>query len=81
MAFDSDRAVAVVFGGEISDGGRLSDTWELAPLTATKRTPATTPPDRVRGAMVFDAFRKRTVLFGGQGANNIFLQDTWEFGL
>jgi hypothetical protein len=78
MAFDSVRAVTVLFGGA-AQGVLSPETWEWNG-TAWSLISSTPPsPDRVpAGQMAFDPIRARTVLYGGQGATGS-LEDTWEW--
>lgn len=67
-AFDSDRGVLVMFGGEYL--GRFNDTWELRGNTWKKlNVKAPLPARRERHAMVYDPFNKRMWMFGGQTKN------------
>ena len=69
MAYDSDRGVTVLFGG---DWG--SDTWEWDGSSWTLRT-AEGPLPRSWHAMAYDSNRSVTVLVGGLFG----LGDTWEW--
>lgn len=80
MAFDSARAVTVLFGGHNGPpmGPRLADTWEWDGTTWTQRTSPTSPPARLGFAMAYDSARAVTVIFGGIGDAGP-LGDTWEW--
>lgn len=74
MAYDTDRGVAVLFGG--SDLIQpLADTWELD-TDWHERTQTTGPPARSGHAMAYDPVRKQTILFGGTDFSHQF-SDTW----
>lgn len=79
MAFDTDRNVAILFGGSGFDN-YYEDTWEWDSATGTwaERTGLDGPFFRSDASMVYDAHRKRAVLFGG--LDNVELDDTWEYG-
>jgi N-acetylneuraminic acid mutarotase len=66
MAFDSNRKVAVLFGGVDSTGAALADTWEFDGQDWTQQAIAG-PRPRAGAAMTFDAAGLRVVLFGGSG--------------
>jgi hypothetical protein len=76
MAFDSDRGVAVFFGGQ----GR-TDTWEWNGETwAMAAASAATPIARTGAAMCYDSIMHRTIMFGGYIIGNINeLSDTWSW--
>jgi hypothetical protein len=78
MAFDSQRAVMVLFGGQVTNGTIRSDTWEFADSTWTQRAPSGPPPARWIHRMAYDAAREVTVMFGG-AAPGIVRGDTWEW--
>jgi hypothetical protein len=87
MAYDSDRQVTVLFGGEPYDpigSAVLGDTWEFDGTNWTQRLSATSPAARRRANMVYDSLRHRTVLYGGDVYGNIFVgvtnsPETWEW--
>jgi hypothetical protein len=75
MAYDSARAVTVLFGGDAL--GANNETWEWNGTAWTQRN-VTGPSPRFYHAMAYDAARAVTVLFGGQsgaGMNG----ETWEW--
>jgi hypothetical protein len=75
-AYDSVRAVTVVFGG--SGGSQpYTDTWEWDGAAWTSRA-APGPTARVGAAMAFDSARHVIVLFGGSYTAGL-LGDTWEW--
>ena len=83
VAYDSQRHVAVLFGGENQLTGvhSTSATWEWNGASWTQRTSGT-PPQRSAAAMAYDSDRGVCVLFGG--GTNIFqneipFNDTWEW--
>jgi hypothetical protein len=74
MAYDSARAVTVLFGGH--DGAYNGETWEWNG-TAWSQKVAPGPSPRTAHVMVYDQFRGVTVLFGGFDGS--YLDDTWEW--
>jgi hypothetical protein len=78
MAFDSNRKVAVLFGGIDSTGAGLADTWEFDGQDWTQQEDAG-PQGRAGAAMTFDAAGLRVILFGGSGAiaGQVAFGDTW----
>ncbi|MGZ3438101.1 MAG: hypothetical protein ACXVDD_01210, partial [Polyangia bacterium] len=79
MAYDSDRHVTVLFGGQTNTS--LFEVWEWDGTNWANKTPSTTNPWDVQAtAIAFHAARHRTVLFGGwsQSHNSSFGQ-TWEW--
>lgn len=75
MAYDSQRARVVVFGG-VGTNGFLNDTWEWDGRLWIRQVPANSPSPRAHHAMVYDEMRGVSVLFGGV-ANGVNLGDTW----
>ena len=76
MAYDSQRGVTVMFGGEDA-GGWAEGLWEYDGSTWTLRADTPGPWPRVDSGMAYDSARGVTVLFGGlsmDGRKN----DTWE---
>jgi hypothetical protein len=80
MAFDSDRGVAVLFGGDGTGKQRLNDTWEYNGVNWNQIQTPTSPAGRVNisEAMVYDSFRHKIVLFGGL-THTGYMNDTWEY--
>ena len=72
MAYDSERGIAVVFGGT-SGGVTLSDTWEWDGSMWRDKSGSSGQPyhfccPRAGAAMAYDSRLKQMVLFGGSGA-------------
>lgn len=65
LAFDSDRAVIVLFGGQDSANGRLGDTWEWK-AGEWRRIAVTGPANRMNAPMTYDPKKKCVWLFGGR---------------
>jgi hypothetical protein len=76
MAYDEQRGVVVLFGGQSLLGNSTADTWEWDGGSWTLRSDGGPgePPLRHAHAMAYDPARRKTVLFSGSGAPN----DTWE---
>ena len=80
MAYDSQRGVTVLFGGQNAGAGNYSnETWEWDGNSWTNVSPTTRPTLRFQHAMAYDSQRGVTVLFGGYDANFNDLSDTWEW--
>lgn len=74
LGFDSDRGVAVLFGG--NDGlTAIGDTWELD-TDWHRRMVMTAPSPRAHHAMGYDPVHHQTILFGGTDFTRP-LGDTW----
>jgi cysteine-rich repeat protein len=76
MAFDAERRVTVMFGG--NDGNLNGDTWLYNGLDWTSPRTQPAPSARESHGMTYDAKRKVVVLFGGRDGSG-FLSDTWEW--
>jgi Galactose oxidase, central domain/Kelch motif len=77
FAYDPDRQVAVLFGGQDINNKRLDDTWEWA-TGKWRRIDIAAPPARINATMVYDPVAKRMLMFGGStnsGAQN----DVWTY--
>jgi hypothetical protein len=80
-AYDSQREVAVLFGGGKPGAPYMSETWEWNGVSWSQPS-SSTPPARRDAAMAYDSHRGVCVLFGG--GTNIFehhipFNDTWEW--
>jgi hypothetical protein len=71
-AYDSQRNVTVLYGGELGFLSFYLDTWEWDGANWQQRVTANNPGGHVRPAMVYDANQQRTVLIGASGG-------TWGF--
>lgn len=81
-AYDSDRGVVVLFGGEVGSAGEPLATWEWNGAAWRPRRFEIEPPSRSGAAMVYDNTRQRIVLFGGAIATSSvtgLLGDTWTY--
>lgn len=76
IAYDSQRNVAVLFGGRAAGGGTQTDTWEWDGANWTQRSPVSAPSPRIDHEMAFDPSRGRCVVHSGVGATGA---DTWEW--
>jgi hypothetical protein len=82
MAYDSQRQVVVLFGGNSNQqwpSGALNDTWEWDGISWTQRMVPSPPSPRGHGAMVYDSSRGVCVFFGGFINGGQYLSDTWEY--
>lgn len=76
VAYDSERGVAVVFGGSIAPGvpgahGEIvGNVWRAREFSSR-------PSARSSAAMTYDSFRRRMVLFGGTATTT--QAETWTF--
>lgn len=75
MAFDTARAVTVLFG--VAGNEPRNRVWEWGGTTWAQRTPPIGPHERYGHKMAYDSARSVTVLFGGRDINP--LGDTWEW--
>ncbi len=78
MAYDSERGVIVLFGGNAKDplDNYMGDTWEWEGNSWTEKLPLLSPSARAMHAMAYDAANGVVVLFGGWDGGG-FLDDTW----
>jgi cysteine-rich repeat protein len=65
LAYDPDRHVVVLYGGE-GNSGSTGDTWEWNGARWTTVFTLHSPGARAGAAMVYDTKRKRMVLVGGR---------------
>ena len=67
MAYDSDNAVVVLFGGVTQDSAINDDTWfyHYPSNTWTRLFPTTKPQARYLAQIAYDPLARRTVIFGG----------------
>jgi len=82
MAYDTQRQVVVMFGGNGSSvwsANLLSETWEWDGANWTQRVSANAPSPRAHGAMCYDAARGVCVYFGGNVGGQSELAETWEW--
>ncbi len=81
MAYDSDRGVTILYGGQTGfafGADPLGDTWQWNGAS-WRQLEVDGPPPRTFVKMVYDRDRHQCVLFGGyDGAQ--FVGDTWELG-
>jgi hypothetical protein len=84
MAYDSDRGVVVLFGGERGlDGSKeyFDDTWEYDGASWKRINVAgTKPAPRAFHAMAYDPVKKRVVLAGGEDSRIGGSCDYYDFG-
>jgi hypothetical protein len=80
LAFDSDRGVAVLYGGG-ADNGPMEQTWEWDGQEWKQIQHPAGPGARAGCGMAYDPVRKRVVLHGGDRVWAIadMLSDTWEW--
>lgn len=83
IAYDSNRQVAVLFGGTTQEPGTEgnlfdNDTWEWDGVNWSHRFPENSPPARRVPGMAYDKGRGVVVLFGGESSDGA-LNDTWEW--
>jgi len=80
LAYDSQRQMTVLLGGDSTGSVRLNDTWEYDGINWHQATPSQSPPGRVNidQTLVYDSNRQRIILFGGLGSSG-YLSDTWEY--
>ncbi len=76
MAYDSARAVTVLFGGLTGINMYDNQTWEWDGATWTRRL-VSGPTHRAGHSMAYDTARGVTVLYGGIGS--VVTSETWEW--
>lgn len=88
FAYDTQRSVAVVFGGTTSwspetNWNSVNDTWEWNGEEWKQMEPTHVPQARLGAASAYDEKRGVTVMFGGSGKDAtqqpVFFDDTWEW--
>lgn len=79
MAYDEERKVVVLFGGQGKDGHLLNDTWEYDGSAWRRIQPPLSPSARAKHAMAYYPGRETTILLGGMTENEDFTNDVWEF--
>ena len=80
VAYDLQRGVTIMFGGNAGVVAFRGDTWEWNGADWTARPTAQAPPARYGGAFAYDVYRGRAVLFGGLRAGSpLDASDTWEY--
>jgi hypothetical protein len=89
MAYDSDRGVAVLFGGDPAEGGTsdlpfFNDFWEWNgtrwSMVDAGGSDASLPAPRARHPVTYDGRLRATLIFGGRlgpAAGYEYLGDTW----
>jgi hypothetical protein len=82
MAYDGDRRITVLFGGDVSGDGEdtwFNDTWEYDGKQWTQITiDGPVPPRRSNHAMAYDAAQKVVLMAGGENIDG-YLSDTWYY--
>lgn len=78
MAYDEARGNIVLFGGDMSEGSPLDETWVFQDDAWTQLDTPTAPTPRYGAAMAYDPIREEVILFGGYDGSG-FLDDTWAF--
>lgn len=83
IAYDSQRKVAVLFGGAASWNSNSAwigqnDTWEWDGTDWVEQNRQIKPAPRLDASMAYDEKRGVTVLFGGQDQGQMY-NDTWEW--
>jgi hypothetical protein len=78
-AFDHNRQVVVMFGGE-HNGPVYNETWEFDGIDWQQVTTNQAPPARFWHGLAYDSERQVVVLFGGYDDQNFLsFNDTWEY--
>ena len=76
MAYVSQHAVDVLFGGYGSNGANLNDTWSWDGTSWTESWPSSSPSARRGMAMAYDPSLDEIILYGGWDGSSV-LSDTW----
>ena len=83
MAYDVDRRVTLMFGGNSSVSldtpvaTALGDTWTWDGTAWTPQTTGTQPAARTMAALAYDAAHAQVVMFGGTDTTDTWLAETW----
>ncbi len=77
MAYDANRGVVVLFGGQDTVSKQLGDTWEWS-AGSWKQIAITGPSARMNAAMAYDADKKLIFLFGGRSVSGP-QNDLWTY--
>jgi hypothetical protein len=81
MAYDPATGDMVLFGGGLTDGDLLNDTWTWDGAAWSEEAPTTSPPGRYHASMAYDPVTGDMVLFGGFGYSGVRgdgpSDDTW----
>jgi hypothetical protein len=77
LAYDANRNIVVLFGGQDSVSMKLGDTWEWSNGNWTEMD-IKEPSPRINAAMAYDLDKKRIVLFGGLTTSGID-NDLWTY--
>jgi hypothetical protein len=79
MAYDPDREVIVLYGGNAAGWPYENTTWEFDGADWLSITTTLSPAARHGMAMAYDSDRQVMVLFGGADPDNLVLNQTWEY--
>lgn len=79
LAYDADRGVMVLYGGNATGWPYENSTWEFDGSDWAQATITNTPQAIYGMAMTYDANRELIVLFGGSNADDTALAETWEY--
>jgi hypothetical protein len=77
MAYDANRGVIVLFGGQDSASVKLSDTWEWSNGIWTPIN-IKGPSARLNAAMAYDSDKETIFLFGGSSMSGL-VNDLWTY--
>jgi len=77
MAYDEERQVSILFGGQNGTGVPYGDTWEWDGCSWRQKS-VNGPTARYGHAVAYDAIRRILVLFGGR-SNFVANDETWEW--
>lgn len=77
MAFDSQRNVTVLYGGNHTGWPYQNDTWEFNGVDWANVATSQRPPAVYGAAMAHDNNNGRMALFGGSSAADVTLGQTW----
>lgn len=77
MTYDRSQQVTVIFGGTVSGGVQLHDTWVWNGNSWTNMSSSPSPTGREGAMMAYDEARGEVVLFGGYDDRGRIVNDTW----
>jgi hypothetical protein len=79
MAYDGNRQVAVLYGGNAAGWPYQSETWEWGAAGWSLISTAQQPAARTGAAMAYDSQQQRVLLFGGSDADDQSLDELWQY--
>ncbi len=79
LAYDTNRHVLVLYGGNATGWPYENATWEYDGVTWQRINTSQHPPALYGAAMVYDAAHSRVLLFGGSDHTDTAVNQTWVY--